>query len=92
MPGTSPRTRSTPGPRPRTRAAAGAQAVVVMSGPSTAQEAIAAGIVNELRLHVRPILLGAGIRLLDGLPSPAPTLHSPAATGSAAAIHLALRL
>jgi dihydrofolate reductase len=74
------------------RAAAGDQAVVVMGGPSTAQQAIAAGIVDELRLHIRPILLGSGTRLLDRLPSPAPTLHSPEVTGTSAAIHLTLKV
>jgi dihydrofolate reductase len=74
------------------RGAAGDQAVVVMGGPNTAQQAIAAGIVDELRLHVRPILLGSGIRLLDCLPSPGLTLDSPEVTSSAAAIHVTLKV
>jgi dihydrofolate reductase len=74
------------------RAAAGDQAVVVMGGPSTAQQAIAAGIVDELRLHVRPILLGSGTRLLDRLPTPAPTLRSPEVFSTPAATHLTLKV
>jgi dihydrofolate reductase len=76
----------------RARAAAGDQAVVVMGGPNTAQQAIAAGIVDELRLHVRPILLGSGIRLLDGLPSPGLSLRSAEVTSSAATIHVTLKV
>lgn len=74
------------------RAAAGDQAVVVMGGPTTAQQAIAAGIVDELRLHVRPVLLGSGIRLLDRLPSRGLTFQSPEVTSSAAEIHVTLKV
>jgi dihydrofolate reductase len=72
------------------RAAAGDESIVVMGGPTTAQQAIDTGMVEELRLHVRPILLGSGLRLLDGVT--APVLHSPEVTSSAAAIHVTLKL
>jgi dihydrofolate reductase len=53
----------------RAQAAAGSRSVLIMGGPSTARQALAAGLVDELRLHVRPVLLGSGARLLDNLPN-----------------------
>jgi riboflavin biosynthesis pyrimidine reductase len=37
-----------------------------MGGAAVVQQALAAGLVDELRLHVRPLLLGAGTRLFTG--------------------------
>lgn len=45
------------------RAAAADQDVVVGGGASTARQALAAGLVDELEVHVVPILLGEGERL-----------------------------
>lgn len=47
------------------RAAAGEGDVCVIGGANIAQQALAAGVVDELRIHVVPVLLGAGIRLFD---------------------------
>jgi dihydrofolate reductase len=66
------------------------QTVVVMGGPRTAQQALGTGTVDELRLHVRPILLGAGVRLLDDLPTPPPVLRHAKATSTPNATHLTL--
>ncbi|HEU5144091.1 MAG TPA: dihydrofolate reductase family protein [Dermatophilaceae bacterium] len=46
--------------------AAGELDVVIFGGPSTARQAIAAGLVDELRLQVAHTLLGEGERLFDG--------------------------
>jgi dihydrofolate reductase len=48
------------------RAAAGDGDVTLAGGADVARQYIAAGLVDELRLHVVPILLGSGARLLDG--------------------------
>jgi dihydrofolate reductase len=40
--------------------------VVIMGGGATIRSAIEAGVVDELRLHLSPILLGAGTPLFDG--------------------------
>ncbi|MFI5584421.1 dihydrofolate reductase family protein [Amycolatopsis sp. NPDC051758] len=48
------------------KAAAGADNVVVMGGGTTMREFLHAGLVDELRLHVVPLLFGAGVRLFDG--------------------------
>lgn len=42
------------------RAAAGDQDVLLAGGVSVAQQALAAGLVDEVRLHVRPVLIGRG--------------------------------
>lgn len=51
----------------RAREAAGDGSVSIAGGAETLRQYLAAGLVDELRLHVAPILLGAGERLFDGL-------------------------
>ena len=50
------------------KAAAGDRDVQVR-GAYTAQRAIAAGVLDEVQIHQIPVLLGAGRRLFDVLPS-----------------------
>jgi len=45
------------------RAAAGEGNVAIGGGASAIQQALAAGLVDELQVHVAPILLGGGTRL-----------------------------
>jgi dihydrofolate reductase len=47
------------------RAAAGDQDVSVAGGANTIQQFLRAGLVDELQIHLVPMLLGGGIRLLD---------------------------
>jgi dihydrofolate reductase len=47
------------------REAAGDRDVVVLGGPTTGGQFLAAGLLDEVRLHVVHILLGAGTPLLD---------------------------
>jgi dihydrofolate reductase len=47
------------------RAAAGERNVAVAGGAQTVRQALRAGLLDELRLHIAPVLLGAGERLLD---------------------------
>jgi len=49
------------------RAAAGEKDVGIGGGASTAQQALKAGLVDEVRLTFAPILLGGGVALFDGL-------------------------
>jgi dihydrofolate reductase len=49
------------------RAAAGDRDVSIAGGASTVRQYLAAGHVDELRLHVAPLVLGQGERLLDGV-------------------------
>jgi dihydrofolate reductase len=48
------------------RAAAGEDDVAVGGGASVAQQYLRAGLLDEIRLHVVPILLGGGVRLFEG--------------------------
>ena len=50
------------------KAAAGDRDVQVR-GANVAQHALAAGVLDEIQLHLIPVLLGGGTRLFDVLPS-----------------------
>ena len=56
----------------RARKAAGDKDVFIGGGAEVINEYLAAGLIDELELHVAPILLGAGARLFDGV---GPTLR-----------------
>jgi dihydrofolate reductase len=70
----------------RARAAAGPDLdVAIAGGASAARQALAAGALDELTLHVSPVLLGSGERLFEDLATPpvleiAETVASPEAT------------
>ena len=50
------------------RAAAGVGDVAIQGGATTVNQYLAAGLIDELRLHVVPLTLGAGTRLFEGVP------------------------
>jgi dihydrofolate reductase len=52
----------------RARAAAGERNVAVAGGASTVNQFLTAGLIDELRVHVTPVILGAGERLFEGVP------------------------
>ncbi|TCO53750.1 dihydrofolate reductase family protein [Actinocrispum wychmicini] len=52
-------------------AAAGDMTVGVAGGAQTVQQYIRAGLLDELHLHISPVVLGAGERLLDDIGTPA---------------------
>jgi dihydrofolate reductase len=68
----------------RAQAAAGELGVDIAGGASTVQQALAAGVIDELTLDVAPVLLGSGERLFEGVQNPGlepvEVLHSPLAT------------
>lgn len=49
------------------REAAGDQDIAVAGGAATVNQYLAAGLIDELRVHVVPLVLGRGERLLDGV-------------------------
>jgi dihydrofolate reductase len=66
------------------REAAGELDIEVAGGASTIQQALRAGLLDELYLHVVPVLLGTGERLFDGVTgidlAPVEVIASPAVT------------
>jgi dihydrofolate reductase len=52
----------------RARAAAGERDISVAGGVRTVNQFLAAGLIDELRLHVTACVLGAGERIFDGVP------------------------
>jgi dihydrofolate reductase len=49
------------------REAADDRTVAIAGGAATLNQYLAAGLIDELRLHVAPVLLGAGERLFEGV-------------------------
>jgi dihydrofolate reductase len=49
------------------RAAAGEKDVLISGGANTIQQFIGAGLLDELQIHLAPVLLGGGVRLFDRL-------------------------
>lgn len=50
------------------REAAGDGDVAVQGGATTVNQYLAAGLIDELHLHISPLTLGAGTRLFEGVP------------------------
>ncbi|GAA4228037.1 dihydrofolate reductase family protein [Actinomadura meridiana] len=51
----------------RAREAAGDADVSICGGAQTVNQYLAAGLLDELRLHIAPVVLGAGERLFEGV-------------------------
>ena len=66
------------------RAAAGDQDVSIAGGAATVNQYLTAGLLDELYLHIAPVILGGGERLLENVGDPklepVEVVHSPAAT------------
>lgn len=54
----------------RAREAAGGRNIAIAGGASTVDQYLAAGLIDELRLHIAPIVLGAGERLFAAAGDP----------------------
>jgi dihydrofolate reductase len=72
------------------RAAAGDADVAIAGGAATVNQYLAARLLDELRLHVAPVILGAGERLFDGVPDVA--LEPLAVAGNELVTHLNYRV
>ena len=73
----------------RARAAAGHRNVAVAGGASTVNQFLAAGLIDELRVHVTPVILGAGERLFEGVPRQ--RFEQVSARGTSLVTHLVYR-
>ena len=72
------------------RAAAGGQKILVAGGASAVNQYLAAGLLDELHLHIVPVVLGAGERLLAGVGHP--TLEQVEVRSSPAVTHVKYRV
>ena len=52
----------------KAKEAAGDRNVKIMGGANTINQYLAAGLIDELWLHLAPVTIGAGSRLFDGVP------------------------
>ena len=74
------------------RQAAGSQDVALAGGADVAQQYLAAGLIDEMNIHVAPILLGAGARLFDNLGGAAVKLEQVRAVEAPGVTHLKYRV
>jgi dihydrofolate reductase len=74
----------------RAREAAGDGEVSVHGGATTINQYLAAGLIDELRLHIVPLTLGAGTRLFDGVP--ALKLEQVTSRGGSSVTHVTYRV
>jgi dihydrofolate reductase len=74
------------------REAAGAKDVTIWGGAQAVNQYLAAGLLDELELHVVPVLLGDGARLFDNLGDAEVKLEQVRAVEAPGVTHLRYRL
>lgn len=74
------------------QAAAGDKDVGVAGGANLIQQYLNAGVLDDLEIHVVPVLLGGGVRLFDHLGSEPVELEATRVIESSAVTHLRLRV
>jgi dihydrofolate reductase len=72
------------------RAAAGDRAIAIAGGASAVRQYLATGLLDELYLHIVPVVLGAGERLLEDVGDP--TLEPVKVVASPAVTHVKYRV
>jgi dihydrofolate reductase len=74
------------------QAAAGGKHVAIGGGAGLAQQYLRAGLIDELSIHLVPVLFGSGIRLFDNLGDTPIRLEPLEAIQTAGATHLRWRV
>jgi dihydrofolate reductase len=74
------------------RAAAGDKDVAIAGGASVVQQALEAGLLDELQIHVAPVLLGGGVRLFGELGTEGIKLESTRVLESPTVTHVRYRV
>jgi dihydrofolate reductase len=74
------------------QAAAGGKDVAIAGGASVVQQALEAGLLDELQIHVAPVLLGGGVRLFGDLGTEGIKLESTRVIESPGVTHLRYRV
>jgi dihydrofolate reductase len=75
----------------RAKAAAGGRDVRLGGGVSTIRQYLQAGLIDELTLGIRPVLLGKGENLMQGLDLPALGYRCEESIAGERATHVVLR-
>jgi dihydrofolate reductase len=76
----------------RARAAAGDRNVAIGGGADVVQQYLRAGLLDELQIHVAPVLLGGGVRLFSDLDTAPVGLEITRVIESPAVTHLRYRV
>ncbi|MGP4110296.1 dihydrofolate reductase family protein [Streptomyces sp. 4N509B] len=74
------------------RAAAGDRDVSVMGGADCIRQCVRAGLVDEISVHLVPVLFGGGLRLFEGLGEEHVRLETVASVRTTSAVHLRWRV
>lgn len=74
------------------RQAAGEQDICIVGGADVGQQYLRAGLVDELRLHVAPVLFGAGTRLFENIGTDKVKLEKIQTRETPNAMHLVYRI
>ena len=72
--------------------AAGGQDVLVGGGAKAAQQYLAAGLIDEMDLHVAPVMLGGGERLFENLDGATPRLELVRTVAAPDVVHMKYRI
>lgn len=73
------------------RAAAGERDVGIWGGADVIRQSLEAGLLDELQLHLVPIVLGGGVRLFEGFGGPGVELEKAGVVDTPRATHLRYR-
>lgn len=76
----------------RAREAAGGKDVALGGGANVAQQYLKAGLIDEMQIHLVPVILGAGARLFDNLAGAEVALECTRAVEAPGVTHLTYRV
>jgi dihydrofolate reductase len=76
----------------KARAAAGEKDVRIAGGANTVGQYLEAGLVDEVQIHLAPVLLGEGVKLFDHVEAKRIELEKTRVIDSPGVTHLAYRL
>jgi dihydrofolate reductase len=74
------------------RAAAGGQDVALGGGANVAQQYLKAGLIDEMQIHLVPVMLGGGARLFENLGAAMMGLQCTRAVEAPGVVHLTYRV
>jgi dihydrofolate reductase len=76
----------------RAQEAAGDKDIAIMGGANIAQQFLKAGLVDEVSLHLAPVIFGSGTQLFENLGDKHIELETPRVIETADALHLRFRV